>query len=68
MEQSQLHHPEPFNPDVVGHCDVIHAECIMSFFTDGHHLWETEAKVDKNSIKSVSAPLQRLQSHLPLTL
>lgn len=26
--------------------------------TDGHHLWETEAKVDKDSIKSVSAPYQ----------
>ena len=23
-------------------------------FADGHHLWETEAKVDKDSIKSVS--------------
>ena len=23
---------------------------------DGHHLWETEAKVDKDSVKSVSAP------------
>lgn len=33
---------------------------------DGHHLWETEAKVDKDSIKSVSA-LHRHDSR-PLTL
>lgn len=35
--------------------------CIVFFFfvlsTDGHHLWETEAKVDKSSVKSVSAHL-----------
>lgn len=68
LEWSQLHHTQPYNPAGCSHCGVIHVKCIMSLFIDGHHLWETEAKVDKTSIKSVSAPLQRLQSHLPLTL
>ena len=27
----------------------------MILLTDGHHLWETEAKVDKDSTKSVSS-------------
>ena len=32
------------------------------YFLDGHHVWETEAKVDKDSFKSVS--IESSQAHL----